>query len=188
MRAEDLNRMLGPLRRRVQSMVSRGTLGAIDDERQAQELQVELLDDEAHDGVERFQQYGFTSVPHAGAEATVIFPGGLRSHGIVIAVEDRRYRMRGLKGGEVALYDDQGQSILLGRDGVRIVTPKTVTIEAEQDVLVKSAGQVKVEAQSAVIKADSVDLGGTGGQGVARIGDAVAGGVITGGSGKVRAA
>jgi phage baseplate assembly protein V len=158
--------------RRVQLMISRGTIAGVDDAAQAQELQLDLLADETHDGVERFQQYGLTSVPLTDAEVVVAFPGGTRSHGIVLAVEDRRYRLRSMAPGEVALYDDQGQVVHLGRDGIRIASGKPVTIEAER----------------ATVIADRVDLGGEGGARVARVGDAVSGGVITGGSTKVFAA
>jgi phage baseplate assembly protein V len=187
MNAADFHRAIGPLRRRVGAMIGRATLSSIDDSPQAQELQVELLDGEAHDAVERFQEYGFTSVPLADAEAVVAFVGGLRSHGVVIAVEDRRYRLRSLSAGEVAMYDDLGQVVHLTRDGIRITTSKKIEIDAGEDVLIRSAGEVKVEAESALIDAGSVDLGGAGGPAVARVGDTVAGGVITSGSSKVRA-
>ncbi|MFV2291099.1 baseplate assembly protein, partial [Escherichia coli] len=45
-------------------------------------------------------------------------PAGDRSHGVVVVVADRRYRLKGLRRGEVALYDDQGQSVVLTRSGL----------------------------------------------------------------------
>lgn len=157
---------------RIRMMIARGTVAGVDDDAQAQSVQIDLLADETHEGVERFQEYGFTSVPHAGAEVIMVAVGGLRSHGIVIAVEDRRYRMKSLKPGEVALYDDLGQSVVLTRDGITVDSPIGVT----------------VTTPLAKVIADHVDLGGEGGRGVARIGDAVANGVITAGSAKVFAA
>ena len=47
---------------------------------------------------------------------------------------------------------------------------------------------VTVDAEVATIAADTVNLGGTGGAKVARVGDTVSGGVITSGSDKVKAA
>lgn len=172
MRLEDLHRALAPLRRRVQLMIGRAVIAVVDDNTKAQSVQITLLADEVHDGAERFQEYGFTSVPLAGAEAIVAFVGGLRSHGVIIAVEDRRYRLTGLQGGEVALYDDQGQAIILKRDRIRIESPF----------------KVDCEAPHVVITSADVELGGEGGQPVARVGDTVSGGIITGGSDKVRAA
>lgn len=157
---------MSAIERRVRMMIGRGTIGAIDDATKAQSAQIDMLADETHDAVERFQNYGLTSHPHPDAEAMVVFPGGVRSHGIVLGVEDRRYRLKGLATGEVALYDDLGQVVHLTRDGIRIVSATAVTVEAPKVTVI----------------ADRVDLGGEGGAGVARIGDAVEGGVITGGS------
>lgn len=164
---------------RARLMIGRAVIAAVDDAQRAQALQLDLLADETQDGVERFQEYGFTSHPHPGAEAITAFVGGLRSHGVVIAVEDRRYRLKGLAEGEVALYDDQGQMVKLGRDAITISTPKDISIEGVK---------VTVIAAQAEVRADRVDLGSAGGAKVARIGDSVAGGVITSGSAKVFAA
>ena len=163
---------MSAIAQRVRNMLGRGIVRLVNDAKKAQELQVELLADEAQDGVERFQNYGFTSVPLEGAEALVAFVGGLRSHGIALAVEDRRYRMQGLKSGEVAIYDDRGQMMILKRDGISIASPDKVTITAP----------------SVIVDADSVALGGEGGAAVARVGDPVSGGIIQSGSEKVSAA
>lgn len=63
--------------------------------------------------------------------------------------------------------------------GVLVVDPTKITCQAPE---VDLTATTKV-----VVTAPEVDLGGAGGPGVARIGDAVSGGVITGGSTKVKA-
>jgi len=151
---------------RIQMMAARAIATQVDDSKGLQSLQVELLADEVQDSVERFTEYGFTSVPLADAEAVTLSPGGLRSRAIVICVADRRYRLKGLESGEVALHDDQDQVIHIKRDGIEITSPT----------------RVKVTAPAVIVSADTVHLGDEGGAGVARIGDAVSGGVITGGS------
>lgn len=177
----DLGRLTAPLKRRVANMVGRAVIAAVNDAAKAQALQISGLADEMHDDVERLQDYGFTSVPFPGAEAAVVYVGGLRSHGLVVAIEDRRYRLTALKEGEVALYDDQQQVVHLTREGILVKTARKVTIDAGEDVLVKSETAIAIEAPA-------VNLGGAGGPAVARIGDTVEGGVITSGSGKVFAA
>ncbi|MBD3728769.1 MAG: phage baseplate assembly protein [Sphingomonadales bacterium] len=169
-----MRHLMKPVEDRVRLMLSRAIVGLIDDNRTAQALQLDLLSDETQDDVERFQNYGFTSHPHPGAEALVGFVGGLRSHGIVFAVEDRRYRARALQQGEVAIYDDLGNMVLLGREAI------TVT------------GVARVEVAAPVVLVDSADLrlGGEGGAKIARVGDDVdlgTGKIITG-SDKVTAA
>ena len=64
------------------------------------------------------QNYGFTS--HAkGGDVAVAFIGGNREQGIVLAVDDRRYRIS-LEAGEVAMYDDLGNKFELLRDMVKV--------------------------------------------------------------------
>lgn len=161
--------MSNELMGRIRSMISRAIVALVDDSRGVQEMQIELLDGERQDGAERFGAYGLASHPHPEAEALAVSVGGLRSHMIVIAVEDRRFRLKNLSAGEVAIYDDQGQIVHLKRDGM----------------LISSPFKVDVEAPEVTVSADMVNLGGAGGAAVARVGDSVAGGVITSGSATV---
>lgn len=171
--------MIEQLKRRVSAMLARAIIEASRDDSGVQMVQVTVLDGEVHNEVERAQPYGLTSRPFADAEAVFLAVGGTRSHGIIIDLGDRRYRLKNLEEGEVALYDDQGQTIILKRDGIRIETDQKVDIVADQ---------VNVEASTVTVTADTVNLGGTGGAAVARVGDPVAGGFITAGSSKVKAA
>lgn len=126
-----INKLTAPLARRVRLMVGRGVVSLVKDSLKMQGLQVTLLSGEVRD-LERFQDYGFTSVPHPGAEVAAVFVDGNRNHGLAICVDDRRYRLARLKNGEVAIYTDEGDKIVLKRGGivemtasqkVRMVTP-----------------------------------------------------------------
>jgi len=108
------------LARRIRLIASRAVLRLVDDAGGLQCVQLTLLADETRDGVERFQDYGLTSHPHPGAEAVAIALGGSRDHLVAIAIDDRRYRLRALAEGEVALYDDLGHQVHLTRDGIVI--------------------------------------------------------------------
>ncbi len=110
------DRSLRSLARRARLAVSRGIVRLIADGGGLQLVQAGLMANETRSNLERLQEYGFTSVPLPGAEAAVIFVGGNRDHGLVIAVDDRRYRLKPLEGGEVALYTDEGDYIKLGRN------------------------------------------------------------------------
>lgn len=108
--------------------ISRGTLVKADDSKKWQEVTLRAEFDQKYSNVEVAHHYGFTSVGLApaddktsdAAEIVILFPDGNRSHPIAIVVGDRRYRLKGLKDGEVALYDDQGQKVHLTRDGILI--------------------------------------------------------------------
>jgi phage baseplate assembly protein V len=140
-------------------MVSRAVVKIVDDSLKMQSVQIALLADELKDGVERFQQYGLTSHPKTGAEGIALFLGGNRDHGIVICVDDRRYRLKDLEAGEVALYDDLGQKVFLSRNGIFVETDRE--------------DGVRVIAPKVVVESDDISLGSEGGQKVARIGDLV---------------
>jgi phage baseplate assembly protein V len=113
-------------------VVTRGRMALVDDKKKLQQVQVELLADEAKDAVERFQQYGFTSVPLEGAEALTMFLGGGRDHAVVVAIDDRRHRVTDLKPGDVALYNDTGARIVIGRDRTIAVDCDELTITTKK--------------------------------------------------------
>lgn len=125
MTVDQVMKLLAPLRNRVANVLARAVVQLVNDLPKLQLVQLGVLEGETREGCERFQQYGMTSVPHAGAEAVVLFVGGRRDHGLVVAVDDRRYRMKGLQPGEVALYTDEGDYVLLKRG--RIVEVKAGT-------------------------------------------------------------
>lgn len=105
---------------RLRGMVSRAVVSLVNDSLKMQGLQVTLMAGQTPDDAEHFQHYGFTSVPLPGAEGIALAVGGSTGHTVVINVDDRRYRLKGLPGGEVALYDDLGQKVHLTRNGIVI--------------------------------------------------------------------
>lgn len=113
---------------RVMMMFARGVLRGVNDANGRQQLQVELLKNEVRDDVEHMQNYGFTSHP-VGGDVAVAFLGGNREQGIVLVVDDRRYRIP-LQAGEVAIYDDQGNKVELLRDMVKVTAVAHVEIQA----------------------------------------------------------
>lgn len=112
--------LFATLARRIRLIASRAVLRLVDDAGGLQLVQLTLLADETRDGVERFQDYGLTSRPHPGAEGVAIALGGSRDHLVAIRIDDRRYRLRALAAGEVALYDDLGHQVHLTRAGIVI--------------------------------------------------------------------
>jgi len=59
----------------------------------------------------------------------VAFLGGNREQGIVIVIDDRRFRLS-MEAGEVAMYDDLGNKFELLRDMVKITAVTHLQIEA----------------------------------------------------------
>lgn len=125
-----IERALAPLRRRLRLLVTRGVIRRVDDAAGLQRVQLTALAGETLDGVERIQTYGLTSFPHPQADCVILNVGASRSHPIIIAADDRRYRLH-LQAGEVALYDDLGQVVRLGRGGIVIEAPQGLTINGD---------------------------------------------------------
>lgn len=161
-----INRLIAPIGRALRGLVLRGVITLVNDAAALQRVQLQMrampqpggdVGAERADNLEVFGHYGLTSVPHTGAEAIMLSVMGVKAHGVVIAVDDRRYRLTGLKEGEVALYDDLDNMVKLGRDELSIT----------------GVSKVHVIAPMALIEADTVQLGGEGGKKVARVGDQV---------------
>jgi phage baseplate assembly protein V len=99
-------------------MQVRGRVSSVKTSTKMQTLQVDLLAGESKDRMEHFEPYGWTSHPHPGAEVAATFLDGDRSHGLVLVVADRRYRLTTLQEGEVVVHDDLGQKVHLTREGI----------------------------------------------------------------------
>lgn len=131
---EQLTRFLSPLTTRVRNMVVRGVIKLVDDKSKVQRIQASLLAGELKDGIERYQEYGISSNPPVGTEALVVFCGGSRNNGVIVATGDRMFRLKELKPGEVALYTDEGDVIKLGRNRKIQVNTLHLEVNAEENV------------------------------------------------------
>ncbi|MDU3925748.1 MAG: phage baseplate assembly protein V [Enterobacter asburiae] len=136
------------LQRQVLSLIGRAVVKSINAASKCQTVDVELLAGQGKAGIEHLEPYGFTSRAKSGAEAVVLFPDGDRSHAVVVSISDRRYRIKGLKTGEVAFYDDQGQTVTLTRNGIvidgggKVITFKNAP-KARFEMDIESTGQIK---------------------------------------------
>lgn len=151
--------VLRVLRQRIAALVARAIVRVVDDATLLQSLQVTIQADEVREFVERFGQYGLTSVPHPGAEAVVLSVGGLRGHLLCLAVEDRRYRKKDLAPGEVALYSDEGDYVLFKRG--RIVEVRAGTELRIDTPLAHFLGDVEVDGSitaAVQVTADGIGL------------------------------
>jgi len=105
--------MFKQLKRKLQLLVSRAVVNIVTDSLKQQNMQINLLDGETADDVERFQNYGHTSVPPAGSEAIVLSVGGKRQHLVAVVVDSKSSRLKELKSGDSALYHLDGHYLLL---------------------------------------------------------------------------
>jgi len=110
---ELINKVVAPIKRRIMLAIARGIIKSVTDTTNLQQMKIDVLADETIDKLDRVQNYGFTSVPKAGAEAVILFLGGNRDHGVVIATDDRATRLKSLSPGDAAIYTTSGAKLVL---------------------------------------------------------------------------
>lgn len=161
------------------------------------------------------QQFGFYIGPNIGDQVLVahleddfesgIVIGGLNDDthqppavpsGEIWAVHSTQSLMKFLTNGDVALTSNNDLMVTAGND-LTITAQSDINITAQDDVTitVSNDANVNIDGDASItvsgqtrLNCDDINLGGTGGQPVARVGDTVSGGVITSGSAKVKSA
>jgi phage baseplate assembly protein V len=108
--------VVNKITRRMQNIVTKVLVKAVYDSDQIQLVKISGLYDEVTDKVERIQNYGLTSNPPQNSEGVSLCLSGDKDHQIVIACDSGVYRVQ-VENGEVAIYSQYGQKILLAKNG-----------------------------------------------------------------------
>lgn len=147
---DTLHRAIERLSRRLQHMVRVGIVTGSDDAGPAQVLQLKFSDLEQRDHTRVINLHGFTSRPMANTNAVVLFLTGDRSQGLVLGTNHQNQRMRDLKEGEVAVYDDKKRRMYFTRDGVvldgavddiNVKTDTNVVVTVKQEIHLLGDGE-----------------------------------------------
>lgn len=118
-----LERSTRSLRGRVRGLATRFVLGKTS--RAAGDLaraRGETYAGDATDDDEVMQHYGFASMPVNGAEGVRVSVFSDGDHGVVVVLDDRRYRPT-LADGEVAAYHKDGAVVHFKADGGIVIVP-----------------------------------------------------------------
>jgi phage baseplate assembly protein V len=135
---ETIKKVMEPMAQRVILSIARASIRLVKPAGQVLKSQIDLYADETRDNVDVIEHYGFTSNPPVNSQAVCVFVGGDRSHGVVIATQDQLSRVKNLKPGEVALFTNEGDSIIFHRGNKIDVTTKHLTVNAANDVTVNT--------------------------------------------------
>lgn len=157
---------------RLRNLFCRATTVLVNSGANLQRLQLRLFGNEGADGIEFMEHYGLTSNPPAGLDAAVLFVGGSRDNGVCVAVGDRKFRIRGLKTGEVAIYTDEGDKLVFERGNSVRLTTKHLIVDAEQDVVINTKNYQVNAAAGVEFNAPVWSLGTAGGGRAAAVMDA----------------
>lgn len=173
---------------KIRGMVRRVVLKNIKDDGEAQTASVEVADGIWRDNVEISQVYGLSShAPEDGALAIVLAIGGDEGDMVALPVGNPSKRLGGLGKGEVGIYNEHGDKIVVDAGGnIRATSATTVSAEVGGSKFTLSANSFEVTVGGVTMKLSSAGLEVTGGQvkhNGKNIGDThVHGGVVPGGA------
>lgn len=140
-----LQRLMSPIITRVRRICLGAIIRRVDDEGDLQKMQVESIGHSVYDNVEKFEQFGFTSNPPLGLDAIIIERAGKH---IIVAIGDRKYRIKNLESGATAVYDMRGQIIQLDSRGITVNDAfgnKIITTSAGIDTTDANGNNVKMD-------------------------------------------
>lgn len=143
---------MNKLLEKIYGLLARASLSAKDGSRPMRVIQATLLDEDVRENVEHFEPYGFTSEPHIGSEPLIASLGGYRDHSIAFVIADRRYRLKNLQSGEVAIFDDLGRKVYLKRDQVLVEAADAPVMIHTTSSLTADVGSVAtIKARSKIV-------------------------------------
>ena len=149
--------MIGQIWTRLQLLFAQGVGTMIG----ADKVQVRVLDGEVLNNINRVEPYGYSYRPKPGCQNYMLFPAGDRSYGVAIIIGDKQYQMD-LVEGEVAIHDDQGQSVHLTRGGI-------VVNGAGKPVTITNTPEVFADTPMFKCSGDIMDQSGDGGMTMAEM-------------------
>jgi len=155
---------------------ARSLVDEIDDKTGMQEMKGSFMNGEARKKVESPQNYGFTSVVNKAtkgkdgkidecAEAYLQFLGGNRSFPVAMVMDDRRFRLKELKPGDVAMFDHLQHQMHFNKDGVFITgrTDKKIKIQLAEPPQEQQGGSGGIGGKSAATTAAEGGSSGSSG-------------------------
>lgn len=134
---------MNPLQK-MRLMVARGIVKLVQDSG-LQLMQLDLLDEETRDGVERVQNYGHRGHPPQGSTVATVAVAGSRDHLVVVACEHPDY-VPPLESGESAMYAMFGQLFKMDKEGNVTLVCKDFNIQASGNVTAAAAGNYTATA------------------------------------------
>jgi phage gp45-like len=165
------------LHRSYDSGGSRTIINQVDDTKLMQEMAGNFMKGESRTGVEAPQNYGFSSVVRDAtkgsdgqiddcAEGFISFMGGNRSFPVCTIMDDRRYRLKQLQKGDVAMFDYLQHQIHLNNDGMFVTgrTDKKLKFQLAPPPQQQSGGSAATSGVKAGTRDATSSGNGSGGQ------------------------
>ena len=133
-----ISRAIAPLKRKILLSVAHGLIEATKDGGDLQFIQATYLEGETKNDVRKMHHFGFSSHAPVGSECIAVSVAGNREASVVIATENREFRFKALKDGEVAVYSKDGDFIHFKQDNEIEIKTKTLIVNADDEVTVNT--------------------------------------------------
>jgi len=139
----------------------RGVIGAAttttspDDTGDVQTVQAKFSSIELHDRLPVLFQFGVSASLPVGTDVAVVFVGGDRSNGVIVASNNKAVRPKNRLPGECEIYDAFGKSIRLSQDGGIIVEANgaPVTVNQATTVTINASDEIDLVAPKVNVRA-----------------------------------
>lgn len=133
MKAQDMAKLMRPLRRGLRAIISRGFITAVAATGQRIRLKAGLREGEVADDVELFEPFGFTGVPLPDRDGLLTFAvGGNANHRIAINAGGRYHRPTDLEPGEACVYNQHGDRVTIRNDrGIYVDAAERVVVNTK---------------------------------------------------------
>lgn len=138
---------------KLRGMTRRAAIRNVNDDGEMQTCSVEVADGIWRDDVEVIMPFGFAAhVPEDGALGIVLSVGGDEGDLVVLPIANPSTRLGGLQEGEVGLYNQHGDKMVLTAGGdldiktgasVTVTSPTGVSVEGDALSLKASSGKLE---------------------------------------------
>lgn len=148
-----MERILNPIKRRIQLMIGRCILTAVDNSKKTMMLECEVLKNEKLTQVERLEEFGFASYPPADrtTEGLLLFVNGNRDFGFCIKAHNREARE------DIKSDLEEGASIQYGKDSAGSYTNKIIIKPTSNTIEIENQTGHKITVDNTGIKLSTGD-------------------------------
>jgi phage gp45-like len=121
----------------------RGTIESTDDSTGLQQHTVNGLYGEKFEKMQRWEQFGLSSMPPAGADCLIACMNGNRDSAQMIAAKSSGVRPQNSPAGSTTLYDNGGTTIQLdGSGNITITCSGNITFKTGGDMIAEVGGSI----------------------------------------------
>lgn len=145
--------------RRILNIIGRARVNLVKDSGAVQMAQLTVNDLETIDNIPVVHDFGFSSNPPAGSDVAMVFVGGDRSNGVIVASNHQKYRVRNLAPGESVIYTQDGKQIYLtASGGIKVAANgQPVEVDNATTVTINAATKVRMATPRLECTGDIVD-------------------------------